>query len=294
MKRRSRLLRVAKWGGTTLSVALMIGSCLATPAVRYIWPWAAGHSGAGIWIGSAGIGYLSYVAITPPGPASWAAPEPIGWSVGEALYGTAWFGTEVGVSGVRVCGISSAFIAIVIGLPTVLLWYLDHRRSRLLPFAKWGGVVLCAAILAAWIGSGWLKLKCGQPTGYLVVESGILQVTHQVGNPPQTSRRFLFERSSSPGFLWRAPLRVRSFHHSTGSTTPTGQQPFRWTEHRIALPMWVPFVAAAAPISAVWWFGRRRRIPPGCCLRCRYNLTGLSEPRCPECGQPFELKGDPP
>ena len=23
------------------------------------------------------------------------------------------------------------------------------------------------------------------------------------------------------------------------------------------------------------------------CLRCGYNLTGLSEPRCPECGEPF-------
>ena len=28
------------------------------------------------------------------------------------------------------------------------------------------------------------------------------------------------------------------------------------------------------------------------CLRCGYNLTGLPEPRCPECGQPFEAKGD--
>ena len=52
------------------------------------------------------------------------------------------------------CGISSAFIAIVIGLPTALLWYLDRRRSRLLPFAKWGGVLVCAVILEAWIGSG--------------------------------------------------------------------------------------------------------------------------------------------
>ncbi len=30
------------------------------------------------------------------------------------------------------------------------------------------------------------------------------------------------------------------------------------------------------------------------CLHCGYNLTGLTEPRCPECGQPFEAKGDAP
>ncbi len=28
------------------------------------------------------------------------------------------------------------------------------------------------------------------------------------------------------------------------------------------------------------------------CQRCGYSLTGLTEPRCPECGQPFEPKGD--
>lgn len=28
------------------------------------------------------------------------------------------------------------------------------------------------------------------------------------------------------------------------------------------------------------------------CRRCGYNLTGLNEPRCPECGTPFEPRDD--
>ena len=30
------------------------------------------------------------------------------------------------------------------------------------------------------------------------------------------------------------------------------------------------------------------------CLNCGYNLTGLPEPRCLECGRPFEPKGNGP
>lgn len=32
----------------------------------------------------------------------------------------------------------------------------------------------------------------------------------------------------------------------------------------------------------------------GRCMNCGYSLTGLPERRCPECGQPFEPRGDAP
>ena len=37
---------------------------------------------------------------------------------------------------------------------------------------------------------------------------------------------------------------------------------------------------------------RARLQDAGLCVRCGYNLTGLPEPRCPECGEAFERKGD--
>ena len=60
-----------------------------------------------------------------------------------------------------------------------------------------------------------------------------------------------------------------------------------WDRLKIRLPLWIviilfsiyPMVAAArGPVRRVL---RRRR---GRCVKCAYDLTGLNDPRCPECG----------
>ncbi len=38
----------------------------------------------------------------------------------------------------------------------------------------------------------------------------------------------------------------------------------------------------------------RSRLSNGLCIDCGYNLTGVTEPRCPECGQPFNLMRNVP
>ncbi|MHC4066867.1 MAG: hypothetical protein ACYSUI_20515 [Planctomycetota bacterium] len=58
----------------------------------------------------------------------------------------------------------------------------------------------------------------------------------------------------------------------------------------VHVSLWAPFVLFAAwPAIALICFvrgqlRRSRRRRKGLCLRCGYNLTGLPEPRCPECG----------
>ena len=42
-----------------------------------------------------------------------------------------------------------------------------------------------------------------------------------------------------------------------------------------------------APLGA-WIFYRNRKQVTGRCRSCGYNLHGLREPRCPECGEAFE------
>ena len=47
-------------------------------------------------------------------------------------------------------------------------------------------------------------------------------------------------------------------------------------------------VAGILAAAVTWfWFMFHGRPTPECCS-CGYNLTGLTTPRCPECGEPFD------
>jgi hypothetical protein len=68
----------------------------------------------------------------------------------------------------------------------------------------------------------------------------------------------------------------------------------------IILPLWIPFVALAAPGVPLWTVHIRRRLRKraGKCPMCAYDLKGLPEAAaCPECGAPQSsprLKDVPP
>lgn len=54
---------------------------------------------------------------------------------------------------------------------------------------------------------------------------------------------------------------------------------WRW----VSVPLWMPFVALALP-TGILWYGDRRRVLPGHCRACGYDLTGNVSGRCQECG----------
>lgn len=50
-----------------------------------------------------------------------------------------------------------------------------------------------------------------------------------------------------------------------------------------SMPLWIPLFLIGAP-TAVLWRLDRRRVRPGRCGKCDYDLTGNESGRCPECG----------
>jgi hypothetical protein len=56
----------------------------------------------------------------------------------------------------------------------------------------------------------------------------------------------------------------------------------------IGVPIWLPFLLFAAPTT--WLWHRNRRVPPGHCRKCRYDLTGITTGICPECGTATETE----
>jgi len=48
-------------------------------------------------------------------------------------------------------------------------------------------------------------------------------------------------------------------------------------------PLWIPLTIVLVP-GAILWRLELRRVPPGHCSKCRFDLTGNVSGICPECG----------
>ena len=58
--------------------------------------------------------------------------------------------------------------------------------------------------------------------------------------------------------------------------------PARFSHWCAVIPLWIPLTIVAVPTFLAW--RRDRRIPPGHCASCGYDLTGNVSGRCSECG----------
>lgn len=90
------------------------------------------------------------------------------------------------------------------------------------------------------------------------------------------------------------PDEVRRILQRNPQLTPPDsrvRQWFPWPLLRNVSTIVSAFVAIIVIETLVFNYRRRvtRRRTMGRCTRCGYSLIGLTEPRCPECGTPFEF-----
>ena len=84
---------------------------------------------------------------------------------------------------------------------------------------------------------------------------------------------------------------LSGWHYGGFRDFATAFKPVLALPRNLRVPLWVPGLlflpgayACVLPLSR-----RRKRKKLGLCLKCGYDLKGLTEPRCPECGTPFDM-----
>lgn len=87
---------------------------------------------------------------------------------------------------------------------------------------------------------------------------------------------------TAPGSVWRPSTAQASMTMSFGSGGPPATTQTLWV---LYIPLWPWLTIASASTLALWRLAGRR-VLPGHCPRCNYDLRGLTTGRCPECGTP--------
>lgn len=181
------------------------------------------------------------------------------------------------------------------------------RRSRFRRVAKWAGVCVCVLIMAAWGASLAYSViwHAGPRTRVWVfpnyVQIGVYDIDlHRrvtggaslpAGLPPhmpvQPPNPKIELRKYGPTGQWRPAhyQRIGFFLPKPQIFTKSRSSPN--TRFAINIPYWLPLLIAGIATSVLFY--RDRRIPPGHCQTCRYNLTGNTSGVCPECGAVVEI-----
>jgi len=138
----------------------------------------------------------------------------------------------------------------------------------------WAGLTVSAVLVLAFLVSMRRQLvwHYGYSVEVVALHSGCIMVNWStawlVDKPADLSSRRIWLQDRQWPVLW--------WGYSKAFANRFGR--FR----TVVIPLWIPFVIVSA-LTVVAWH-RSRRVPPGHCRSCGYDLTGNATGRCPECG----------
>jgi hypothetical protein len=146
-------------------------------------------------------------------------------------------------------------------------------RSRTRHRLKWEGTILCLMIMTTWLGSTFLFLRIPYRSNAAVAFRGggilLLHGRSETGGPMEWTIR------TETAFGWG----LHQPYSGSATWRAGGRTVLRW------YPLWPLVLVVGLPTCLLVWLDRRRRIPPGHCQRCGYDLTGNVSGRCSECGE---------
>ncbi len=140
----------------------------------------------------------------------------------------------------------------------------NHPRIRRV--AKWTGLVVCVLIVVAWAVS--LRWGFGYGSKRWVMACARGSVAVRITDVFDADGWGMFDATVFADSFWSFHL-PRFFSDATIPLTECG------------IPLWMPLVVTAI-LTAIMFYRDRRRIPPGYCQKCGYDLTGNESGICPE------------
>lgn len=149
-------------------------------------------------------------------------------------------------------------------------------RRRLRAFILWTSLAAAALLLGVWVMSVWYTVEIRKGADVIRSHPGRLLLFWET--PFSFDAASLISRVDERA-NWNFP-HGWWFEHDSMSW-PGGPPMF----HALYVPYWPLILLTAAP--AAWiLFRDRRRLPPGHCTKCRYDLRGSASQSavCPECG----------
>ncbi len=194
---------------------------------------------------------------------------------------------------------------------------MSRSRSRVWRVGKWAGVVVTVLVLASWAFSLTLS---GRPAEGCIYQSaregpdfmlhggtyfeirlmrgGILgaHCRSRSDTDGGAQLQFISARNQTISSSGRYGLVVPAWtvrnvpeyrflrdslfisRHSPRETSPVATS----VQHLVFVPFWIAALPIAIVTVVAWWRGRR--VSPGHCRRCGYDLTKNESGICPECG----------